>query len=160
MDPSAESFGHVRSDPSWEEGDLKTEEEVEESSEEDEPASCSKREDFVRAAIKKHQSRERQGDSVVAKYHAQKYQRMMQRKDRLRRWAQKAGMYKGEQVNLITNIKGSVQNQCRACVVSKLIEKCNCEKRGAKCSAESTATKSGYAQFCTESAETAPCEDT
>ncbi len=43
MDPSIESLGPVRSDPSWGQGDPETEEEVEESSEEDEPASCSER---------------------------------------------------------------------------------------------------------------------
>ncbi len=43
MDPSAESFGPLRSNPTLGQGDPETEEEVEDSLEEDEPTSCSER---------------------------------------------------------------------------------------------------------------------
>ena len=129
----AESFTAERSNPDMGEEDPEVEEEVAESSEEDEPANCSEREEFVRAAIKKHKSGSGRSDITLAKFHARKYQSVRQRKDHLRKWAKRAGMYKGGTLNLIANSKGNDEKRCKACGVSSLVEKCDCRRSRVRC---------------------------
>ncbi len=129
----ADSSTAERSNPVMGEGDPEVEEEVAESSEEDEPANCSEREEFVRTAIKKHKSGSGRSDISLAKYHARKYQSVRQRKDHLRKWAKKAGMYRGGSLNLIANSKGNDEKRCRTCGVSSLVERCDCRWSGVRC---------------------------
>ncbi len=133
---SADPLGTVRSYPSVGTGDPETEEETEEvveSSDEEEPVNCSERESFVRIAIKNHKSGGWRSETSMAKYHAQQYQGVKQRKDHLRKWAKRAGMYKGGQVNLVTNRQGSEATRCQECGVSERDKNCGCKKTGTRC---------------------------
>ncbi len=107
------------------------EEESDTPTEDEEPGECSERESFVRAAIRMYKLDKGKFDITTARFQARKYQNIEQRKDKIRKWAKSAGMYKGKVLNLVGNYAGVDANRCKACGVAK--EKCDCVPGGVRC---------------------------
>ena len=109
-----------------------TEEEESDTPTEDEDlGECSERESFVRAAIRMYKVDKGKFDITTARFQATKYHNIEQRKDKIRKWAKSAGMYKGQSLNLVGNYAGVDANRCKTCGVAP--EKCDCVPAAIRC---------------------------
>ncbi len=124
MDLFAETFPVEASRPTMGQESQTAEEEADTATEDEELGECSERENFVRAAIRMYRLDKGKFDITTTRFQAQKYQNIEQRKDKIRKWAKSAGMYKGNQLNLIGNYAGVEGFRCKGCGTSK--EKCDC----------------------------------
>ncbi len=107
------------------------EEEADNTTEDEELGECSERESFVRAAIRMYRLDKGKFDITTARFQATKYHSIGQRKDKIRKWAKSAGMYKGNQLNLVGNYAGVEGFRCKSCGTPK--EKCDCIQGMVRC---------------------------